>query len=267
MNRPTLILGLTGLALLGAGSWYLVHSGTSYFKTSTVGAGQPLPGSTTQINVLEEAQPVANGTETSSSTTIITPAPARVVPPAVFDKTAAQLGTTLSLLLSTWQNGGPLARQLAADAATLAEQTGQPALEDAAAALRTTTPREGPTTLNLLLVEIAQALTLTPPEDLPTDDAAAEKQKSWLRKELENLVNIRSTPETQNRWSTSLAAVQVMFARGLVADGLASLSSAPLSGDPRLNTLRADAKTYLSQTGKLNNLITAYTSTFTLNGQ
>lgn len=263
MNRTSLFLGLAGLAALGAGTWYFAHPG----NLPGVGAGQPLPSSTTQIKVLEEAQPVATAEEPSTSISISTPQPARPVPPAVFDKTAARLGTTLSLLLSTWQQGGPLPRQLAADAATLAEETGQPALEDAAAALRTATPREGPTTLNVLLVGIAQALTLPPPEDLPADDAAAEAQKSWLRKELENLVNIRSTPQTQNRWSTALSTVQMMFARGLVADGVATLNATPLVGDTRLDALRVDARTYLSQTGKLNNLITAYTSTFTINAE
>lgn len=266
MNRPTLLIGLIGLTLLGAGTAILVKN-YYYSGNSKLGVGQPLASSNTEIKVLEEAQSVTASTEKLASTATITAPkePEKPVPPAIFDKTAAQLGTTLSLLLSTWQQGGPLPRQLAADAATLAENTGQPALEDAASALRASTPREGPTTLNVLLVEVAQALALAPPEDLPADDTAAEAQKSWLRKEFEKLVNIHTAPDTQNRWHTALAAVQMMFARGLVVDGMEALNNAPLAHDARLNPLRAEVKAYISQTGKLNNLITTYTSTFTVN--
>lgn len=268
MNRSTLLLGLIGLAILSGGAWYLSHHSIPYLSgVQKLGAGAPLAGSNTQIEVLEEAQPVTTSTENlSSNTTIAAPTqPARIIPPAVFDKTTAQLGTTISMLLSTWQQGGPLVRQLANDAANLADATGQPVVADAAAGLRSSTPREGPATINLLLVEVAQALTLSPPDDLPVDTATAEAQKSWLRKQLEQLVNIRSTPNTQNSWSTSLAAAQLLIARGLVVDASEALNSSPLSSDSRLDTLRADIKANLSQTGKLNNLVTAYTSTFTVN--
>jgi hypothetical protein len=211
---------------------------------------------------------VTDSTHPLATTTSITLPPAEVAPvikPAVFDPTAARLGTTLSLLVNSWQNGGVLPRQLAAAAANLARETGQPALVNAANALRSSTPREGPITLQVLLLETSSVVTLDPPENLPETDAQAEAAKSWFRKQLEKLVNISSTPSTQHRWVTAILAVQQQLVRGAVSDAKASLESRPLDNDPRLEPLRILVHDYLAQTSKLTNLVTTYTNTYLTN--
>lgn len=239
--------------------------------TVKLAAGTPLPPtSTSQIAVLPGQDGLAGATITDSShplpsTTSITlpqPEAAPVAQPAVFDPTAARLGTTLSLLVNAWPSGGVLPRQLASAAAQLAHETGQPALVNAANALRSSTPREGPITLQVLLLEASNVVTLAPPENLPEDDAAAEAQKSWFRKQLENLIHISSTPSTQNRWTTAILAVQQQLVRGAVNDAKAALESSPLEADPRLEPLRTVVHDYLAQTGKLTHLVTTYTNTY-----
>lgn len=282
-----LAAGVVVAAAAGAiGWWQYQQSATGAEK---VGAGTPLNQSASHINVLkappeaeEPAQPLTSSAEllpssahisladesaATTSTTTPPAAPAQTVPqPAVFNQTAVQLGTTISLLASSWANGGPLPRQLADTAAALAEKTGQHPVADAAYVLRGATPREGPVTLNLLLVQAAQMLTLAPPEGLPEDDAAAEAQKSWLRKQLEQLITISSTPQTQNRWSVGLRTAQQQIARGMVADAFTTLTESPLAGDDRLGPLRTSVRGYLDQTGKLNNLVTTYSNTFLTGG-
>ncbi len=237
----------------------------------TLAAGTPLPPtSSSQITVLPGQDGTPGTTLTSSnqllaSTSSITLPPAPAETPAkdaVFDPTAARLGTTISLLMNAWPNGGPLPRQLAAAAATLAEQSGQPALVNAANALRSSTPREGPLTLQVLLLEASAVVNLPPPENLPQTDVQAEAEKSWFRKQLENLIHISSVPSTQNRWVTAILTVQQQLVRGAVNDAAAALESAPLEADPRLEPLRQVVRDYLSQTGKLTNLVTAYTNTY-----
>lgn len=262
----------------GGGVGYELYKRHHTALGTTLAAGTPLPPtSTSQILVLPSQNglqqdglagtPVTDSTHPISSTASITLPPVEssgteVVPPAVFDPTAARLGTTLSLLVYAWPNGGVLPRQLAAAAAGLADQTGQPALAHAAAALRSSTPREGPITLQVLLLEATSVVTLDPPADLPQNDVQAEAEKSWFRKQLENLIHISNTPSTQNRWVTSILAVQQQLVRGAVNDASAALSSSPLENDPRLEPLRTLVHDYLAQTGKLTNLVTTYTNTY-----
>ncbi len=266
---------ITVAVLAGGALSYKLYQ--QYIETAhqpTVGAGMPLPPTSTSHIAVLPGQDGLAGTELTNSaqplpsTTSITltpaEAPAKPQGPATFDPNAARLGTTLGLLVNAWPNGGPLPRQLASAAAQLAAQTGQPSLVNAANALRSITPREGPLTLQVLLLETASVVTLPPPENLPEDDTAAEAQKSWFRKQLEKLVQISSTPSTQNRWVTSILAVQQQLVRGAVADARAALESAPLEADPRLEPLRRLIADYLSQTAKLNNLVTAYTNTYLL---
>ncbi|MBI1308586.1 MAG: hypothetical protein GC129_01830 [Proteobacteria bacterium] len=229
----------------------------------SLGAGEPLAQSSSSINVLEEAQPLVEEDSSSPTTTVQITTPTPQPRPAEFDKTSAQLGTTLALLLSSWPQGGILPHQLANSAANLADATGQPAVAKAAAALRSATPREGPATISYLMVEVNQALTLAPPQDLPVDAASAEASKSWFRQQLEKIITIRS-PETQNNWSTSLLTVQQQIARGAVVDARQALTSKPLSADGRLDNLRNAVETYIAQSGRLNNLVTTYVNTFLL---
>lgn len=268
--------GVALAALVGAGGWWAYQN---MGKSPQVGAGQPLNQSASHISVLkapeaETAQPVTSSAELLPSAAQISlaqgtqagaaaqPTPPPAPKPVVFDKTAVQLGTTISLLAGSWGNGGTLPRQLADTAAALAEKTGQHAVMEAAETLRAATPREGPVTLSLMLVQINQVAALQPPENLPEDDAAAQAQKSWLRKQLEQLISISSTPQTQNRWSVALRTVQQQIARGMVADAFTTLTEAPLAGDDRLAPLRASVRGYLDQTGKLNNLAITYTNLF-----
>lgn len=265
--RRTALFTAAGLLALGGG-WLAYR--TLHTTAPVVGAGQPLPAqSSSLITVLpgqegETATPVTQSNQplaSSATISIVPPTPA-APPPAVFDATAARLGTTLSLLVSAWPNGGPLPRQLAAAASQVAQQTNQPQVAQAAAALRSATPREGPLTLPVLLLETSHALTLTPPENLPQDDAAAQARKSWFRKQLEQLVHISSTPATQNRWSAAMLLTQQQLVRGSVADAAQTLSRSPLVADARLNALRDLVRAYISQTGKLTALVSAYTSTY-----
>lgn len=246
------------------------------FPSLPLSAGVPMSNeSTSQIQVLpgqdgETPTPVTDSTEKLPTTTSITlPEPVTTVTltqPVVFDQNAAQLGTTLSLLLNAWPQGGPLPRKLAEAAYQLAAKSGQMDLARAAALLRTSTPREGPITLNVLLLETSQALTLDPPANLPVNAAAAEKEKSWFRRQLEQIVTISNVPATQSRWSNSLAVVQQALVRGAVNDAAQRLESSPLSGDSRLDTLRDSVHNYLGQNGKLTQLITSYTNTYLING-
>lgn len=274
---------LPALALLsvsaGAIGFYLYQQSSPSTSTATVGAGLPLsPTSSSKINVLNtENNQIQDGlgtpvtssdTPLPSTTSITLPqasqtslAPAKA---AVFDPTAARLGTTLSLLLNAWPNGGPLPRQLATAAAQLATETGQPALASAAKALRSSTPREGPITLQVLLLETSHVVQLAPPDDLPQDDAQAEAAKSWFRLQLEKLITISHTPATQNRWVTAIGTVQQQLVRGAVTDARATLESSPLEADPRLEPLRSLTRDYLAQSGKLTHLITTYTNTYLL---
>ncbi len=275
MSIPArLAIPATAVVILAGGALgYTLYK--QYIETAplpAVAAGMPLPPtSTSRINVLPGQDGLAGTTLTTSdailpSTSSITlpqeAATAHPAGPAVFDPTAARLGTTLSLLVNAWPNGGPLPRQLASAAAKLAAQTGQPALVNAANALRSSTPREGPLTLQVLLLETASVVTLAPPENLPEDDLAAEAQKSWFRKQLEKLVTITDSPATQNRWVTAILAVQQQLVRGAVTDARASLESAPLESDPRLEPLRRVIADYLGQTTRLTNLVTTYTDTY-----
>lgn len=237
-----------------------------------VAAGMPLPPTSTSHIAVLPGQDGLGGTTLTSSDAILPSTASITLPtedqppaprgPAIFNPNAARLGTTLSLLVNAWPSGGPLPRQLAAAAAQLAAQTGQPAIINAANALRSSTPREGPLTLQVLLLETASVVTLPPPDNLPEDDAAAEAAKSWFRIQLEKLVQITDTPSTQNRWVTSILAVQQQLVRGAVSDARATLESAPLEADPRLEPLRHLIADYLSQTTKLNNLVTSYTNTY-----
>lgn len=253
------LLAFTVIATFALGAWYTY---SNYFPATNLGAGVPLTSSSTEINVLEEAEPMPFTTSSTTQVQVVAPTP---IPPATFNETTAKLGTTLSLLVNSWSRGGPQTRSLAAAASELADQTGQPAVAEAAAALRTATPREGPITQSLLLIEVAHALTLGAPSDLPEDDTAAEAQKSWLRKQIENLVTIQATPSTQNRWSMALLTAQQQIARGIIEDAQITLTSSPLSADSRLDELRGLTKGYISQTGKLYNLVDAYTQTFLTN--
>lgn len=259
--------------LAGGALGYTLYK--QYIETAplpAIAAGMPLPPtSTSHINILPGQDGLAGTTLTSSdallpSTASITmpqddtaPAPQG---PAVFDPNAARLGTTLSLLVNAWPNGGVLPRQLASAAAQLAAQSGQPALVNAANALRSSTPREGPLTLQVLLLETAAVVTLPPPDNLPENDLVAEAEKSWFRLQLEKLVQISDTPATQNRWVTAILAVQQQLVRGAVVDARASLESPPLEADPRLEPLRRLVADYLGQTARLNNLVTTYTNTY-----
>jgi hypothetical protein len=196
--------------------------------------------------------------------TVNIPIPETATTPAVipgFNPTTAKLGTTISLLVSSWAEGGVLPRQLANTAAELAAQTGHPAVADAARELRSITPREGPTTQSLLLIEAARVLTLPPPADLPQTDAQSQAQKSWLLKQIENWVSIDTTT-SQDRWSINIRNTQQLLARGLVADAAQLLNAQPLSEDLRLTPLRDITASYLSQRGRLINLVTTYTNTF-----
>lgn len=273
MSLPAkLLLPATAVVVLAGGViGYTLYSRHQAASTLGVAAGTPLPPtSTSQITVLPGQDGLAgtpltasnNILPSTSSITLPAEEPAPVVKEAVFDPTAARLGTTLSLLVSAWPNGGPLPRQLAAAAAGLAEESGQPALVTAANALRSSTPREGPITLQVLILETAAVVGLEPPENLPEDDAQAEAAKSWFRKQLESLVHISSTPSTQNRWVTSILAVQQQLVRGAVLDAKITLENKPLEADPRLEPLRTLIANYLTQTGKLTNLVTAYTNTY-----
>ncbi len=268
---PTLAL----LTVSGGGLVYYLYQQQSTTGTPVnVAAGLPLPPtSSSKINVLPNQDglgtPVTSSDTPLPSTTSITlpQAPETQIAPAknaVFDPTAARLGTTLSLLLNAWPNGGPLPRQLATAAAQLANETGQPALASAANALRSSTPREGPVTLQVLLLETSHLVTLAPPENLPQTDVQAEEQKSWFRKQLEKIVTISETPATQNRWVTAINTVQQQLVRGAVTDAMANLESSPLEADPRLEGLRILTRNYLNQSGKLTNLITTYTNTYLL---
>lgn len=255
----------------GAGTGYMLYQ--RHHAATVVAAGMPLPPtSTSEITVLPgqdglAGTPVTASNQPLASTTSITlppiePALPEPTKPAVFDPTAARLGTTLSLLVNSWPAGGVLPRQLAAAAAALARESGQPALARAADALRSSTPREGPITLQVLLLEASSVVDLTPPENLPQNDVQAQAEKSWFRKQLENLVHISSTPATQNRWVTAILAVQQQLVRGAVNDASAGLSSSPLENDPRLEPLRTLVHDYLAQTGRLTNLVTTYTNTY-----
>lgn len=268
---PTIaLLTVTGGGLV----YYLYQQHAAGASAVSVAAGLPLPPtSTSKINVLPNQDglgtPITSSDTPLPSTTSITlpQAPATQVVPvknAVFDPTAARLGTTLSLLINAWPNGGPLPRQLATAAAQLANETGQPALASAANALRHATPRQGPVTLQVLLLETSNVVTLAPPEDLPQTDVQAEEQKSWFRKQLEKLVTISETPATQNRWVTAINTVQQQLVRGAVTDAMAALESSPLEADPRLEPLRRLTRDYLGQSGKLTHLITTYTNTYLL---
>lgn len=266
---PTITVAVLAGGALGY-TLYQQHLATA--PQPTVAAGMPLPPTSTSHIAVLPGQDGLAGTELTNSaqplpsTTSITLTPTEATPkpqgPAAFDPNAARLGTTLSLLVNAWPNGGPLPRQLASAAAQLAAQTGQPALVNAANALRSVTPREGPLTLQVLLLETSAVVTLAPPENLPQDDATAEAQKSWFRVQLEKLVQISSTPATQNRWVTAILSVQQQLVRGAVNDARAALESAPLEGDPRLEPLRHLVADYLGQTAKLNNLVTTYTNAY-----
>jgi hypothetical protein len=246
------------------------------FPALPLSAGVPLSSeSTSQIQVLpgqdgETPTPVTDSSHKLPSTTSITlPEPVATVTltqPLVFDQNAAQLGTTLSLLINAWPQGGPLPRKLAEAAYQLAAKSGQMDLARAAALVRSSTPREGPITLNVLLLETSQALTLDPPANLPVNAAAAEKEKSWFRRQLEQIVTISNVPATQSRWTNSLQVVQQALVRGAVNDAAQRLESSPLSGDDRLDTLRDSVHNYLGQNGKLTQLITSYTNTYLING-
>ncbi|PZP39693.1 MAG: hypothetical protein DI585_03380 [Pseudomonas fluorescens] len=280
MKLPARIL-IPSIALLtvaGAGVGYKLYTEYNATSSTTVAAGTPLPPtSNSQIAVLPNQDglgtPVTTSTEVLPSTASITLPPAETsvslhpTAPAVFDPTAARLGTTLSLLLNAWPQGGILPRQLAAAASQLAAQTGQPQLAQAANTLRSSTPREGPITLQVLLLESANTVTLTPPEDLPQNDVQAEAEKSWFRKQLEKVIQISSTPATQNRWTAGVLAVQQQLVRGAVTDAMAALETAPLENDQRLEPLRRLTRDYLSQTGKLNHLVTTYTNTYLLKNE
>lgn len=270
---PHIFIPATALVILaGAGVGYqLYQRHQADAPGPALAAGTPLPPTSTANIVVLPGQdglsgtPLTDSTNQLPSTASITLPPveaAPVIKPAVFDPVAARLGTTLSLLVNAWQNGGVLPRQLASAAAGLARETGQPALVNAANALRSSTPREGPITLQLLLLETSAVVTLTPPENLPENDVQAEAEKSWFRKQLEKLVNISSTPATQNRWVTAILAVQQQLVRGAVNDAKASLESRPLDNDPRLEPLRILVHDYLAQTSKLTNLVTTYTNTY-----
>lgn len=269
---PYIFIPATAAILIGgAAIGYKLYQTYEAAPGPTIAAGTPLPPtSTSQITVLPGQDGTVGTTLTDSnqllpSTTSITLPPAEapvVVKEAVFDPTAARLGTTISLLMNAWPNGGPLPRQLAAAAAGLARESGQPALVNAANALRSSTPREGPLTLQVLLLETAAVVNLAPPENLPETDVQAEAEKSWFRKQLENIIHISSTPATQNRWVTAILTVQQQLVRGAVNDAAASLESSPLEADPRLEPLRTVVRDYLGQTGKLTNLVTAYTNTY-----
>lgn len=275
-NRAYLLLGAGVLATAGAAGWWAF---THQKPGPQLEADKPLDQSTASITVLhgapatgnEAAQTLTTSSEKLASQAQIalkeeeTAAKPIAPKPVVFNQTAVQLGTTISLLVSSWPAGGTLPRELADTATILAEATGQHTVADAAQTLRNATPREGPVTLNLLLVEVAQALTLQPPANLPETDAEAEAGKSWLRKQLEQLVHISSTPQTQNRWVSGLQTVQQQIARGMVTDAFNTLTETPLAGDDRLSRLRAATRGYLDQTGKLNKLVTAYGNTFLQN--
>lgn len=277
MKLPARLLVPTIAVLTVGGSglvYYLYQQQSGGVSTAKVAAGLPLPPtSSSKINVLPNQDglgtPVTSSDAPLPSTTSITlpQAPETQIAPAksaVFDPTAARLGTTLSLLINAWPNGGPLPRQLATAAAQLANETGQPALASAANALRSSTPREGPVTLQVLLLETSNVVQLTPPENLPQNDVQAEEQKSWFRKQLEKIVTISENPATQNRWVTAINTVQQQLVRGAVTDAMANLESSPLEADSRLEGLRILTRNYLSQSGKLTNLITTYTNTYLL---
>ncbi len=265
---------LTILALSGAAVGYYLYQAQP--GSARLAAGTPLPPTSSSHITIHPGQdglgtPITASDQPLPSTASITlPQPVAPVAtpsqPSVFDPTAARLGTTLSLLLNAWPQGGVLPRQLAAAAAQLATQTGQPALASAANALRSSTPREGPVTLQLLLLEATHVVQLPPPENLPQTDQQAQAAKSWFRQQLEKIVTITDTPATQNRWVTAIMAVQQQLVRGAVADAMASLESSPLEADPRLEPLRRLTRDHLNQTGKLTHLITTYTNTYLLKG-
>lgn len=282
-SRLTLFAATAVVLVIGAlGYRYYTHNPQILpklpsFPALPLSAGVPLSnGSTSQIEVLpgqDGDTPTALISSTdklATSTTIILPEEVTATVPLsqtlVFDQNAAQLGTTLSLLLNAWPQGGPLPRKLADASYQLAANTGRMDLARAAALLRSSTPREGPVTLNVLLLETSQALTLSPPENLPVNAAEAEKRKSWFRKQLEQLVTISNTPATQNLWSTSLLTVQQALVRGAVTDAAQRLDSSPLKKDDRLDHLRESVRDYLGQNGKLTQLINTYINTYLING-
>ena len=261
----------TAVILAGGAMGYLLYQRYEPSTGLALAAGTPLPPTSTATIAVLPGQDGLSGTPvtdsnhllpSTSSITLPPVEPAPVIKPAVFDPTAARLGTTLSLLVNSWQNGGVLPRQLASAAVDLARETGQPALVNAANALRSSTPREGPITLQVLLLETSSVVTLTPPDNLPENDVQAEAEKSWFRKQLEKLVNISNTPSTQNRWVTAILSVQQQLVRGAVNDAKAALESRPLDNDPRLEPLRILVHDYLAQTTKLTNLVTTYTNTY-----
>lgn len=200
------------------------------------------------------AEPMAP--EAAAPVMPVTPQPAEA-----FNPTQAKLGSALALLVSSWAEGGVLPRQLANTVAELAAQSGVPTVAEAALALRSATPREGPATQSLLLVEASRVLALPVPEHLATSDAAAQARKSWVQQQLEQWVTVEVVPATQNRWAINLHNTQQLLARGLVADAAQLLNSTPLVEDTRLNGLRGAVAAYLNQRGKLVKLVTAYAGT------
>jgi hypothetical protein len=288
MKRPTTpqLLAATVLIVLAVGGigytlWNHNSSSLSAFPQDKLAAGLALsPDSSAKITVLKAPVPTESGTPVTQSDELLpssshvslidgnakpaaaaTPTPTQV-PAPVFNPNAARLGTTLSLLLSTWDQGGALPHQLANTASQLAEKTGQPALIAAAKDLRRVTPREGPLTQPLLLVETSKALALKAPADLPVTNEQAEAEKSWFRRQLELLIQIDSKVASQNNWDAAMLTVQQFIARGAITDAANMLDETPLRQDNRLSSLREQVRTYLMQRGRLNHAVTTYANTF-----
>lgn len=272
-SKRLFLLAVVGIiAAAAGGSWWAYTQHKQGPTAESLAAGLTLSNqSTSKINVLKAPTESESGQTLTQSNQIL-PSTAQVnlvtetevlpsTQPAVFDENAARLGTTLSLLLSTWGQGGVLPRQLANAAAGLAEQTGQKALASAAADLRRSTPREGPATLSLLLVEADKILALGAPKDLPETDAAAQAETSWFRRQIALLIHV-GAPSSQTTWTSSMLTAQQLIARGAVADAANVLDTAPLGPDTRLNPLRLQLRTYLLQTGRLTHTITTYANTF-----
>lgn len=124
--------------------------------------------------------------------------------------------------------------------------------------LRVITPRQGPTTLASLHVMLAQVVRQGAPEGYSAVSADETKpQTSWWRKQIDNLVKVTQgdpTLKTLDAWTNAMNATELLLVLNNVNDAKISLNQAPLKNDARLDNVRQEIDTYLSQQAKLYNV-------------
>jgi hypothetical protein len=256
------------VAVAGGGGWYWWRHHTHPLPQLEIAVGTPLDNqSHSRIDVIEEAQPLPS--HTASHALIGAPghlavpsagvAPSKAPPAAPAALVPAgdspRLGVTLAMLAQSYSVGGPMARQMA-NAAWL--QATQPDLKSALQTLRDYTPREGPMTVAALLIEAGRVLDLGAPANLP--ESTPGRETSWFRRQVGRLIHIQAEgSQTRDAWGEALRVARLEIARGNLPDARLTLAAVPLRGDARLDGLRGEVDQYLDQTGKLFNVLNAYT--------